>query len=170
MNNNDMSIAGKYAYALFSIAKDPKTIYQDFLDLRAVIESKVIVKDILVFYNFQSMKAVSVINSLPFSDLFKSFLNTIFKNHRLHIFNEIFKAFERLLYKDVDRKIVESAAELSKQEKKEIEAFLPNSKISYELNANLIGGFLIKDETKMLDLSLLGFYREFRQKILSSNY
>lgn len=170
MKNNDMSIAGKYAYALFLIAKDPKTIYQDFLDLRAVIESKVIVKDILVFYNFQSMKAASVINSLPFSGLFKSFLNTIFKNHRLHIFNEIFKAFERLLYKDVDRKIVESASALSKQEKKEIEDFLPNCQISYELNANLIGGFLIKDETKMLDLSLFGFYREFRQKILSSNY
>lgn len=163
------SIPFKYAFALFDPKDEPNKVYEDFLNLKQVIKQQSIIKSIMCFYNFNSRLAVKVIKNLPYSDSFKSFLTTLFRNHRLNIFDAIFKEFEKLVFKDVKRKTIVSATELEKKQKEEIESIFKNTIIDYQTNKNLIGGFIVKDENFVIDLSLLGFYKEFKNKIFSKD-
>jgi F-type H+-transporting ATPase subunit delta len=162
------SMAGRYAAALFELAKEHKEIervekdvaaFRDLLDgsedLRRLVRSPVISAE-------QQARALSaILDRAGISGLTANFLKLIARNRRLFAVGDMLKAFQALLARERGEvgADVASAHPLSTEQMQVLSDSLKasigkNVRIHTRVDPNLLGGLVVKVGSKMIDSSL----------------
>jgi F-type H+-transporting ATPase subunit delta len=109
----------------------------------------------------QQISLEKFVKTLGLSKTMERLLNILAKNKKLSSLIQILDYFEILLVKHQGNKIIEVtvAQELSKQQQDEIkeqlsELFKSKILITFEVDARIIGGIVIKENNKMIDASI----------------
>lgn len=105
---------------------------------------------------------------LKINTITKNFLLTLAHNKRFFLLPEICKNFEKLHKQNnnIVSVVVRSASALKVTQRRKIKDFLESMSkkeinIDFETDAGLIGGFLIQNECKIIDLSLKARLHKF---------
>lgn len=117
----------------------------------------------------------SIIQKYNLSDLAKYFLFTLVKNSRMHLLINIITEIERLYKEQMGIKAVTvfSTSHLEPKELELIKIFLEKSlntkvEINQEINKSLLGGIIIKYDSKLIDFSIYGVLNKI-EKIITRN-
>ena len=162
------SMAGRYAAALFELAKDERQLAEverdlasfqkmldDSQDLRRLVRSPVISAD-------EQAKALAVILAKArVSGLTANFLKLIARNRRLFAAADMLKGFRALLARERGEVTadVASAHALTAEQMQQLSDTLrttigKNVQINTRVDAGLLGGLIVKVGSKMIDNSL----------------
>ena len=164
---NSNLIALRYAKALFIFAKDNKKIDNIFTNLLLVQEivnttpKLAAIVDSAVCKNSQMKIINSLIARISVEKELENFIKLLVKNRRLSIFPLIVKFFKKIQDEkegNVDVEII-SHKKLNSTEINEILDILKKKykkKITYKasINEEILGGFMIKTEGRLIDCSL----------------
>ncbi|RTK93619.1 MAG: ATP synthase F1 subunit delta [Rickettsiales bacterium] len=178
----EIKIIKNYANSLFAQAKI--TSYEEKIieeikffgvclsssdDLKKVMLSPIINKN-------QKNKIIeSIIQKYNLSDLTKYFLFTLVKNSRMHLLINIITEIEHL-YKEqmgIKAATVFSTSHLESKELDLIKIFLEKNlntkvEINQEINKSLLGGIVVKYDSKLIDFSIYGALNKI-EKIITHN-
>ena len=162
------SMAGRYAAALFEIAKDEKQFaqvekdvkaFQDMLDasedLRRLVRSPVISAE------NQATALAALLQKAEISSLTANFLKVIARNRRLFAVADMLKNFRALLARERGEVSadVASAHPLSAEQMNALKDTLKaqmgkDVQINTRVDPNLLGGLVVKVGSRMIDSSL----------------
>ena len=162
------SMAGRYAAALFEIAKDEKQFaqvekdvktFQDMLDasedLRRLVRSPVISAE------NQAAALAALLQKTEISNLTANFLKVIARNRRLFAVGDMLKSFRALLARERGEVSadVASAHPLSAEQMNALKDTLKaqmgkDVQINTRVDPNLLGGLVVKVGSRMIDSSL----------------
>jgi F-type H+-transporting ATPase subunit delta len=162
------SMAGRYAAALFELAKDQRELDQvqrdlasflkmldDSADLRRLVRSPVIGSD------DQARGLTAILERAGIGGLTANFLKLIARNRRLFAVGDMIRSFRVLLARERGEVSanVTSAHALSQQQMQQLADTLrtsigKNVQIDTRVDANLLGGLIVKVGSKMIDSSL----------------
>lgn len=164
---NKYFIVNKYAESLFEAAVESHQLDNVFDDLTLISSLfgddfkqmlKIVNSSEVAVQKFRSSEYF-----LKSCDIVKNFLNVLIENNRIELADEIIEEFFELKYRyDKSEKItIETANELSAEEKQEIEKLLSGIsqfKVYFKFNVDpdLIYGIRIIYKAKVLDFSLQG--------------
>jgi F-type H+-transporting ATPase subunit delta len=162
------SMAGRYAVALFELAKDQKQLprmeselasFQRMLD--ASDELKRLVRSPVISADAQSRALTAILEKAGVSDLTVNFFKLVARNRRLFALGDMLKDFRALLARDRGEvnADVASAHPLSEQQLQQLSDTLKasigrNVLMSTRVDPNLLGGLVVKVGSKMIDSSL----------------
>jgi F-type H+-transporting ATPase subunit delta len=162
------SVAGRYASALFDLAKDDKKIeevekdlaqFQGLLheseDLARLVRSPVIASE------DQSRALAAVLSKAGASSLTSNFFKLIAKNRRLFAADDIARAFTALAARhrgEVSAEVTTAHA-LSDEQLADLKAVLKQSvgkdvTLATKVDPSLLGGLVVKVGSRMVDSSL----------------
>jgi F-type H+-transporting ATPase subunit delta len=162
------SMAGRYAAALFELAKDQRQLgeverdlasfqrmFDDSQDLRRLVRSPVISAD------DQGKALVAILGKAGISGLTANFLRLIARNRRLFAAADMMKSFRALLARERGEVSadVASAHALTHEQMQQLSDTLrttigKNVQINTRVDPNLLGGLIVKVGSKMIDNSL----------------
>ena len=162
------SMAGRYAAALFDLARDQRQLaeverdlaaFQAMLDgsqdLRRLVRSPVISAD------DQSKALAAILDRAGISGLTANFLRLIARNRRLFAAADMMKSFRALLARERGEVSadVASAHALTPEQLQQLSDTLrasigKNVQINTRVDPNLLGGLIVKVGSKMIDSSL----------------
>ena len=162
------SMAGRYAVALFELAKDQKQLEQVERDLgifQAMIdgsaEMRRLVLSPVISADDQSKALASVLQMEGISGLTANFLNLIARNRRLFAVSDMIKSFRALLSRERGEvnADVASAHPLTQEQLQQLSDTLrtsigKNVRIDTRVDPNLLGGLVVKIGSRMIDSSL----------------
>jgi F-type H+-transporting ATPase subunit delta len=162
------SMAGRYAVALFELAKDQKQLEQVERDLgifQAMIdgsaEMRRLVLSPVISADDQSKALASVLHMEGISGLTANFLNLIARNRRLFAVSDMIKSFRALLSRERGEvnADVASAHPLTQEQLQQLSDTLrtsigKNVRIDTRVDPNLLGGLVVKIGSRMIDSSL----------------
>ncbi|MGX6960327.1 MAG: ATP synthase F1 subunit delta [Rickettsia endosymbiont of Pentastiridius leporinus] len=157
-----------YAVALFNNAKIDNIVDKIFDEITLVnsfIEDNFKIKEFLFSPVIDKTDKIKLINSLvksiKISTMLQNFLLLLIKNSRTNILSDIVEAYNRLLCKSKNIKIVQivSASKLQPKEQEWIKASLEKelkqeTKINFEVDPTIIGGIIIKYDSILQDYSI----------------
>ncbi|MEN3975692.1 F0F1 ATP synthase subunit delta [Emcibacter sp. SYSU 3D8] len=161
-------VAGRYAAALFDLAKDAGTldaVQQDLTDLKRMLGESAdlaeMVRSPLLSRDEQTRSIAAVLEKAGASDLTKRFLGVVAKNRRLFAVRGMIDAFAALLADfrgEVTAQVV-SAHPLTAGQTEELRETLSaqlSRKIQLEtsVDAGLLGGLVVRVGSRMIDNSL----------------
>lgn len=158
----DNVLPSRYAQALFSIALEHdalEVVESDFLRLKQIVsdESKTLF-NIVLPYNLLSNLWLKVADGCKLHELTINFIMLLAKNKRLGIFKQVVVTFRELMLKHKSIKSVYIIAAVAidvKEIKKSIEEVLGTKIIiNQDIKPELLGGFKMMIDSKMLDCSL----------------
>jgi F-type H+-transporting ATPase subunit delta len=161
-------VAGRYALALFDLAREAKAVdglakdlagFQAGLasssDLQRLVASPVFSAEV------QDNTIVSLGKAMGLSTLALNFLRTLCANRRLGIVDQVIRSYQALVAADRGQAIadVTSAEKLSAQQLTDLKAALNSTlgkavQISTTVDPSLLGGLIVKVGSKMIDNSL----------------
>jgi F-type H+-transporting ATPase subunit delta len=162
------SMAGRYAAALFELAKDQRQLAEverdlatfqrmldDSQDLRRLVRSPVISAD------DQAKALAAILKKAGISGLTANFLRLIARNRRLFAAADMLKCFRALLARERGEvnADVASAHALTAEQMQQLSDMLrtsigKNVKIDTRVDPGLLGGLIVKVGSKMIDNSL----------------
>ena len=162
------SMAGRYAAALFELAKDQRQLERveadlasfqrmldDSQDLRRLVRSPVISAD------DQAKALAAIISKAGVSGLTANFLRLIARNRRLFAAADMMKGFRALLARERGEVSadVASAHALTPEQMQQLSDMLrttigKNVQINTRVDPGLLGGLIVKVGSKMIDNSL----------------
>ncbi|MEM9524221.1 MAG: F0F1 ATP synthase subunit delta [Pseudomonadota bacterium] len=162
------SIAMRYATAVFELAKEngnPEALEADIAaldtalnsssDMRALIRSPVYTRE------EQAGAIMAIAKGLQLSDVFTNTLGLMASKRRLFILPALLEALSALLADEKDEITAEvvAAKAMTKSQQKKLAESLKTTvgkdvKISLDVDANLIGGLIVKVGSKMIDTSI----------------
>jgi F-type H+-transporting ATPase subunit delta len=162
------SMAGRYAAALFELAKDQRQLaeverdlasfqrmFDDSQDLRRLVRSPVISAD------DQAKALTAILAKAGISGLTANFLRLIARNRRLFAAADMLKNFRALLARERGEVSadVASAHALSSEQLEALKDVLrvqmgKDVQINTRVDANLLGGLVVKVGSRMIDSSL----------------
>jgi len=162
------SMAGRYAAALFELAKDQRQLAEverdlatfqrmldDSQDLRRLVRSPVISAD------DQAKALAAILKKAGISGLTANFLRLIARNRRLFAAADMLKCFRALLARERGEvnADVASAHALTPEQMQQLSDMLrtsigKNVKIDTRVDPGLLGGLIVKVGSKMIDNSL----------------
>jgi F-type H+-transporting ATPase subunit delta len=162
------SMAGRYAAALFELAKDQRQLaeverdvaafqrmFDDSPDLRRLVRSPVISAD------DQSKALAAILAKAGISGLTANFLRLIARNRRLFAAADMMKNFRALAARERGEVSadVASAHALTAEQMQQLSDTLrttigKNVQINTRVDPNLLGGLVVKVGSKMIDSSL----------------
>ena len=161
-------MAGRYATALFELAVEAKaleqvetdlTAFNDMLDESADLER--LVRSPVFSAEDQQRALKAILERSEIGDLTANFLNLVTKNRRLFAVRDMVRAFRALLAQHRGEVTAEvaSAAALSEAQMTALSAALKSAvgrdvQIESQVDANLIGGLVVKVGSRMIDNSL----------------
>jgi F-type H+-transporting ATPase subunit delta len=162
------SMAGRYAVALFELAKDQKKFEQVERDLgtfQAMIdgsaEMRRLVLSPVISAEDQSKALASILQMEGISGLTANFLNLLARNRRLFAVSDMIKSFRALLSRERGEvnADVASAHPLSEGQLQQLSDTLrtsigKNVRIDTRVDPNLLGGLVVKIGSRMIDSSL----------------
>ncbi len=161
-------IAGRYATALFDLARDAgqlDAVARDLGELSAMLaQSSDLVRLVRspVFSREEQARAIgAVAEKAGFSDLVRRFLGVVANNRRLFVLADAIAAFKTLLSHHRGEAIAEvvSAVPLTDAQLQQIKSSLSseaagNVVIDAKVDAGLIGGLVVKLGSRMIDASI----------------
>ena len=161
-------VAGRYASALFDLAKDADAmaaVEADLVGLGGLIAQSGDLNSFLkspVYDADDQSKAVdAIVAQAGFHELTANFLRLVAKNRRLFALADMFRAFSALAAKDRGEVSAEavSAAALNEDQAKalrlEIESMVGKAvNLETRVDPDLLGGLVVKIGSKMIDASL----------------
>ena len=162
------TMAGRYAAALFELAKDQRQLDQverdlatllrmldESADLRRVVQSPVISTD------DQAKGFNAILARAGVAGLVGNFVNLIVRNRRLFALRDMIKAFQALLARERGEVSadVTSAHPLTPEQMQALADTLRTStgkivRIDTRVDPNLLGGLIVKIGSRMIDSSL----------------
>jgi F-type H+-transporting ATPase subunit delta len=172
------STAGRYALALFSVAKNNNSLEQTLVECEVIMDlfSK---KSTYcsVFMRMLQGRFINVgkfVEATQIQDFFIRFLQLLSKNRRIHLFKDIVRLFNRLADQELNREslIVYSAEEISEYHKDKIieklkNIFKKNLHVTYKKDPNILGGLLIQSATLTIDVSVKHQIDKFSKEALA---
>ena len=161
-------MAGRYAAALFDLAKEEKRLKEieadlksfqrmldDSADLRRLVKSPVISSE------DQARAVAAIVDKAGISALTANFLRVLARNRRLFAVDDMMKAFVSLLARERGEVSadVASAHALTSEQMTQLKDTLRISigkdvQINTRVDPNLLGGLVVKVGSKMIDSSL----------------
>ncbi len=161
-------IAGRYATALFDLARDGGAIDEaagDLADIEAMIGSsddlRRMISSPLISREEQRRAMDAVLEKTGISDLTRRFVAVVAANHRLFALDDMIKAFGEILARHRGEVTAEvtSAQPLSQTQLDVIAAALAETTgakvaLSTEVDPDIIGGLVVKIGSRMVDSSL----------------
>lgn len=172
--NNILSI--RYSAALFSAARENKVlekVEKDLTSLHSLVqtEPKFILSKVLP-KQVKRKIWLAIIKSRKFNELTNSFLKVLIKNNRLYLLKNIIINFTDKLkiYQGVRKADFITAVQVNKNIvnsiKKELEkAFKDSMEMHITINPKLLGGFVLKIDSHMLDCSLNTKLEKIKHKV-----
>ena len=171
-------IVKRYSKALFQLALTSNTlkeVWQDFELLSAVIDNSNKAKAMIVSeFTSQDMQNNLIDTIKSNSSLTQNtynFLKILVKNRRLYLFDDIKNSLLKFLQENNNEleATVISTIKLNQQQIDEITEALEqkyNKKIlcSNQLNAEILGGFVVRIGSTMIDCSLASKLRQFKSE------
>lgn len=171
MSSTDQAVtgvAGRYASALFDLAKESKSVDSLAKDLSAFQASLAgsadmqrLVSSPVFSAEVQDSALVSLAKSAKFSGVALNFLRTLCANRRLAIVDDVIRGFHGLVAADRGEAVadVTSAEKLSPKQITDLKAALKdtlgqNVQISTRVDPSLLGGLIVKVGSRMVDNSL----------------
>jgi F-type H+-transporting ATPase subunit delta len=162
------SMAGRYAAALFELAKEQKQLDQVERDVRtfqSLLEGSAdlarLVRSPVISAEAQARALVAVLAKAGISGFTGNFLKLIVRNRRLFAVGDMLKAFQGLLARERGEVSadVASAHPLSGEQMQVLADSLKasigrNVQIRTRVDPNLLGGLIVKVGSKMIDSSL----------------
>lgn len=161
-------VAGRYAAALFDLARDAgalDTVHQDLTDLKRLLGESADLADLVrspLFSRDEQTRALgAVLDKAGAGDLTKRFLSVVAKNRRLFALRGMIDAFSALLadFRGEMTAQVASAYPLTATQTEELRETLSaqlRRKIQLEttVDASLLGGLVVRVGSRMIDNSL----------------
>ena len=161
-------MAGRYAAALFELAKEQKQLDQverDVATFRAMLEASAdltrLVRSPIISANAQARALEAVLARAAISGFTSNFLRLLVRNRRLFAVGDMLKAFQDLLAHERGEisADVASAHPLSGEQMQVLSDSLKasigkNVQIRTRVDPNLLGGLVVKVGSKMIDSSL----------------
>ncbi|HJZ29612.1 MAG TPA: F0F1 ATP synthase subunit delta [Hyphomicrobiaceae bacterium] len=162
------SMAGRYAVALFELAKDERqleVVERDVATFQAMLETSPdltrLVKSPVIAAEAQARALTALLAKAGISGLTGNFLQLIVRNRRLFALADMLKGFQNLLARERGEVSadVASAHPLSTDQLKVLSDSLrasigKNVQIRTRVDPNLLGGLIVKVGSKMIDSSL----------------
>jgi F-type H+-transporting ATPase subunit delta len=162
------SMAGRYAAALFELAKEQKQLDQVERDVRtfqSLLEGSAdlarLVRSPVISAEAQARALAAVLAKAGISGFTGNFLKLIVRNRRLFAVGDMLKAFQGLLARERGEVSadVASAHPLSGEQMQVLADSLKasigrNVQIRTRVDPNLLGGLIVKVGSKMIDSSL----------------
>src|SRR5215510_5594128 len=162
------SMAGRYAAALFELAKEQKQLDQVERDVRtfqSLLEGSAdlarLVRSPVISAEAQARALAAVLAKAGISGFTGNFLKLIVRNRRLFAVGDMLKAFQGLLARERGEisADVASAHALSGEQMQVLADSLKasigrNVQIRTRVDPNLLGGLIVKVGSKMIDSSL----------------
>ena len=162
------SMAGRYAAALFELAKEQKQLDQVERDVRtfqSLLEGSAdlarLVRSPVISAEAQARALEAVLARAGISGFTGNFLKLIVRNRRLFAVGDMLKAFQSLLARERGEisADVASAHALSGEQMQVLADSLKasigrNVQIRTRVDPNLLGGLIVKVGSKMIDSSL----------------
>ena len=162
------SMAGRYAAALFELAKEQKQLDQVERDVRtfqSLLEGSAdlarLVRSPVISAEAQARALEAVLAKAGISGFTGNFLKLIVRNRRLFAVGDMLKAFQSLLARERGEisADVASAHPLSGEQMQVLADSLKasigrNVQIRTRVDPNLLGGLIVKVGSKMIDSSL----------------
>jgi F-type H+-transporting ATPase subunit delta len=162
------SMAGRYAAALFEIAKDDKQLAQvesDVKTFQGMLDSsedlRRLVRSPVISAENQATALTALLAKAEISGLTANFLKLIARNRRLFATADMFKSFRALVARErgeVSADVV-SAHPLSAEQMNALQDVLKaqvgkDVQINTRVDPNLLGGIVVKVGSRMIDSSL----------------
>jgi F-type H+-transporting ATPase subunit delta len=162
------SMAGRYAAALFELAKDQRQLAQverDLATLQAMLDAsqdlRRLVRSPVISADDQGKALSAVFGKAGISGLTLNFIKLIARNRRLFAVGDMMKSFRALAARErgeVDADVT-SAHALSAEQMQLLSDTLrttigKNVKMNTRVDAGLLGGLIVKVGSKMIDSSL----------------
>jgi len=162
------SMAGRYAAALFELAKEQRQLEQverDLSSLRAMLDDSMdlrrLVLSPIISADDQAKGLGAVLERAGISGLTANFVKLIARNRRLFAATDIMKAFRALLARERGEVSadVTSAHPLTPEQMQLLSDTLKTSigknvRIDTRVDPNLLGGLVVKVGSRMIDSSL----------------
>jgi F-type H+-transporting ATPase subunit delta len=162
------SMAGRYAAALFELAKEQKQLDQverDVASFQALLEASPdlarLVRSPVISAAAQARALNAILAKVGISGFTSNFLQLIVRNRRLFAIGDMLRAFQALLARERGEVSadVTSAHPLSQEQMQVLSDSLKASigkhvQIRTRVDPNLLGGLIVKVGSKMIDSSL----------------
>jgi len=179
---NESKISVRYAKALFLLGKENnmlETLKSDIVlvhnacnemsDLWLMLESPIVKTS-------QKALLIKKIFEGKINDICLKFLDLVVKGKREVFLKNICRNFLSLCKKDLGIKsaCISSAVKLSEAEKEQIfillkKEFKAEIELEEKIDPDIIGGFVLRVEDKLLDVSISNQLKEIRRTMLNSN-
>ena len=161
-------MAGRYANALFQLARDENAIDRVARDLAAVqaqLDGSADLKRLFTQPSFKAEDQASVLSEVAkkmgLAALTVNFLQTLAKNRRLAAASDAISAFQMLVANEKGEvtALVTSAEKLSAKQTTDLKAALKSAlgqeaNVSLRVDPSVLGGLIIKVGSRMMDNSL----------------
>ena len=176
-----MIVANRYAKSLMELAVESKQLDAVRADMKTIEQVCAENREFELFLNspvIKTDKKLVVMSSLfkgKISDLTLSFLNLITSKHRESIIHEITKAFEDQYRadKNIFTAVVTSARGLDTTTKQKVADLIKSQlkgevEIVEKIDANTIGGFIIRIGDKQMDKTVARQLSNLKQQLLNN--
>lgn len=177
-SNGNITVAQRYANALFELSNENLTkeqILSEISDVLTSVDGSEDLKKIITSPAIQDEEKKTVLNEVfsKSNKIILNFLSLLIDKNRFSILPEIVNVYKSELNKInhmLEMKIT-SAIDLSESEKAMIKVKLEkilnrNLELSWTVDKQLIGGLLYETEGKIIDCSLQHRLEEIRRKVI----
>jgi F-type H+-transporting ATPase subunit delta len=176
-------ISVRYAKSLFLKAQEEKTLDETMEDIRFVQSTFNKYPELLttlnhpITYSSQKREIIQSLFDGKVNPVTLDFLLLIVRNHRDYYFPSIFRNFIDFYNDEEGIKTVEltTAVRIGDEEREDIKKYIIEvfkaNKISFteHLKPDIIGGFIIQIEDKLLDVSVRRQLNRIKQELISNN-
>jgi F-type H+-transporting ATPase subunit delta len=174
-----MTIASRYAKALYGLAKEKNEQDSIFKQMRVIEEAFRTDKEIQEFIHSplfrptDKVKAIeALLAKLQVSDVLKNFLLLLAKKNRLGVFSEMLTAYETISDEahGVTRGTVRSATPLGPEDRKRIEELVSKATkkqviLTYKEDPALLGGLVADVGSFTFDDSLISHLKRINEQL-----
>ncbi len=171
-------VAKRYAKAIFELAVENKVLEnteKELLQIEENIKSNSELEDFLINPLISHMKKAEIMEKLysgRVSDLTYRFLILVSKKGRLSVLREIIEYFRRfvLVYRNQVEGELLSAVSLDKEQVSQIRKIIENMTgkivlLKEKIDADILGGFVVRVEDKLIDMSVRNNLEEMKKKL-----
>lgn len=182
--SESMTIARPYAKAIFNLAKNTNTLeeWDNFLSYLSVITNEIsiinFIKNKTIYHTEKSKNVLNLLESCnaideKIKENSKNFIDLLAFNNRLFCIKEVTLLYKEYMNLELNRieAVVKTACAVNNLQKDQIinslsKKFNKNILASFELDEEIIGGFIVKIGDFVLDGSVIGNLRSLRAKII----
>jgi F-type H+-transporting ATPase subunit delta len=179
---SEIRVASRYARSLFDLALEKNMLDRIEEDANAFIQT---CEHSRAFDNMMKSpiitpeKKLAVIHKIfkeSFTDMTQSFIRIVTRKGREMILNRVFQQFIEMVkvHKNIITATVTTAVPIDEKLKKEISQMLherTNSTVDLKtkVNSDILGGFVLKYEDKLVDASVVSQLKVLKNHLLNNN-